>query len=132
MRAITIKQPWASLIMSGKKTIELRTWFVFPGVTLAVHAGATWDKRGDHHAGILEFPKSAIIGSVEVTRYEIATPGMHAETGLTLKQHIGLLAKYQHEGKRLYAWHLQNPTPCEPIPCAGKLGLWHTSALGGP
>ena len=131
MKAITIKQPWESLILAGKKTIELRTWKIEPQ-TIAIHAGAFWDKRGDRHEGILEFPKSAIIGSVVVARYEIATPGMHAETGLTLKQHIALLAKYQHEGKRLYAWHLQNPKPCEPILCAGKLGLWHTSALGGP
>jgi hypothetical protein len=26
MRAISIKQPWANLIASGKKTIETRTW----------------------------------------------------------------------------------------------------------
>lgn len=26
MKAITIKEPWASLILSGKKTIEVRSW----------------------------------------------------------------------------------------------------------
>ena len=26
MRALSVKQPWASLIASGQKTIETRTW----------------------------------------------------------------------------------------------------------
>ena len=26
MKALTVKQPWASLIASGKKTLEVRTW----------------------------------------------------------------------------------------------------------
>ena len=26
MKALSVKEPWASLIRSGKKTIETRTW----------------------------------------------------------------------------------------------------------
>ena len=29
MKALSVKQPWASLIASGKKTIETRTWRTF-------------------------------------------------------------------------------------------------------
>jgi hypothetical protein len=131
MKAITIKQPWESLILAGKKTIELRTWKIEPQ-TIAIHAGASWDKRGDHHEGILEFPNSAIIGTVDVVGVTLATIEMHAETGLKIEQYKAALVKGEREGRRLCAWHLQNPKPREPIPCAGKLGLWHTSALGGP
>lgn len=131
MRAITIKQPWASLIIAGKKTIELRTWRIEPQ-TIAIHAGASWDKRGNNHEGINELARSAIIGTVEVTHISDAVLELQSKTGLKARDYAAAIGKAESEGNRLYAWHLRNPTPCEPIPCKGKLGLWHTSALGGP
>lgn len=46
MKAITIWQPWASLIMSGRKAIETRTHDRFKGLVgqrIAIHAGRRWD-----------------------------------------------------------------------------------------
>ena len=48
MMCLSIKQPWADLIMSGKKDIEIRTWepkFMIPR-TILIHAG----KKIDLHA----------------------------------------------------------------------------------
>lgn len=46
MKAITLHQPWASLIAEGVKTIETRgrrdPWRSVIGETIAVHAGARW------------------------------------------------------------------------------------------
>jgi hypothetical protein len=43
MRAITLTQPWATLVAIGAKTIETRSWspsaHVARGITLAIHAG---------------------------------------------------------------------------------------------
>lgn len=36
LRCISIREPWANLILEGKKTIELRNWFVSPE-TLYIH-----------------------------------------------------------------------------------------------
>jgi hypothetical protein len=45
MKTLTIKQPWASLIVEGLKDIENRTWATkFRGRVL-VHAAAKCDKR---------------------------------------------------------------------------------------
>lgn len=45
MKAITIKQPWASLIVSGLKDIENRTWKTnFRGRVL-IHAGKTRERQ---------------------------------------------------------------------------------------
>jgi hypothetical protein len=47
MKAITLHQPWASLIAFGLKTIETRTHDRFRGLvgqTIAIHAGQKWDK----------------------------------------------------------------------------------------
>ena len=46
MKVITIKQPWASLIVSGLKNIENRTWKTnFRGRVL-IHAAKTPVKEG--------------------------------------------------------------------------------------
>ena len=39
MKALTIRQPWASLIASGVKTIETRSWRTSYRGPLAIHAG---------------------------------------------------------------------------------------------
>lgn len=39
MKALTIHQPWAELIVSGKKTVENRTWFTSHRGPLLIHAG---------------------------------------------------------------------------------------------
>lgn len=47
MKAITIKQPWASLIVVGIKDVENRTWKTnFRGRVL-IHASAKADKEHD-------------------------------------------------------------------------------------
>jgi len=48
MIALSIKQPWAELLVAGHKTIEIRTrWPRRPNLPLpvlvAIHAGKTWD-----------------------------------------------------------------------------------------
>lgn len=40
MKALTIRQPWASLIATGVKTIETRSWSTKHRGTIAIHAGA--------------------------------------------------------------------------------------------
>ncbi len=44
MRAITIRQPWASLVALGVKTIETRSWRTSYRGPLAIHAGVRMPK----------------------------------------------------------------------------------------
>ena len=47
MKAITLHQPWASLIADGRKTIETRSWApprTLIGERIAIHAGWQIDK----------------------------------------------------------------------------------------
>ncbi|MCK4830458.1 ASCH domain-containing protein [bacterium] len=46
MKAISIKQPWASLIISGVKDIENRTWKSDYTGPLLIHASKGWSKSG--------------------------------------------------------------------------------------
>lgn len=45
MKFLTIRQPWASLIAVGAKTIETRGWSTKYRGSLAIHAGKAWPSR---------------------------------------------------------------------------------------
>lgn len=47
MRVLSVRQPWASLIASGRKRLELRTWSTsYRGPVLILAGGALW--KGEH------------------------------------------------------------------------------------
>lgn len=47
MKALSIRQPWASLIMAGVKPVENRTWPSKYRGRLAIHAAKAWDNEGE-------------------------------------------------------------------------------------
>jgi hypothetical protein len=47
MKALTLYQPWASLVAAGAKTIETRSWSTTYRGRLAIHAGARPVKASD-------------------------------------------------------------------------------------
>lgn len=46
MKALSIKQPWAWLIVNGHKDIENRTWTTTQRGPIFIHAGKSFDKEG--------------------------------------------------------------------------------------
>ena len=138
MKAITIKQPWASLIVHGIKDIENRTWacpWKYIGHRVLIHASgkpvemrnpnsvftkAQWDSLP------IEFQRkiicaegivnSAIIGRVEIIGCSINHPSKWAEKTDDSKGY------YENP---IYNWVLANPILFpEPIPAKGKLSFW--------
>lgn len=49
-RALSIRQPWTSLILAGAKPVENRTWSTRHRGWTMLHAGRTWDSSGAHLA----------------------------------------------------------------------------------
>lgn len=100
MKAITIKQPWASLIVHGIKDIENRTWACpkkYIGQRVLIHAGKERDgqekplltgKQYDLVGGVSGYAthilgtRGAIIGSVEIVDCVINHPSIWAEKGV--------------------------------------------------
>ena len=67
MKALTVRQPWASLITSGVKQVENRAWRTNHRGRLAIHAARAVDKTADSHGLILsELPRGAVIGLVDL------------------------------------------------------------------
>jgi hypothetical protein len=48
MKALSIRQPWAELIMRGIKDVENRSWCTEHRDTLAIHAARTFDLNLDN------------------------------------------------------------------------------------
>ena len=132
MKAITLYDPWATLVVLGEKKFETRSWSTSYRGLLAIHVSKkftvemhelweTWE-RGLCPAlkeRTLWPPKfGCIIGTVEVV-------GMHrAEAlrrrGLTIKE---LTFGNFDDGR--WAWELQNPQRLTtPVPCRGSMGIW--------
>lgn len=123
MKAITIKQPWASLIINGYKEYEFRSWKTkFRGDVL-IHAGKTIDKnqlqRFEHLN--LEYPTGKILGKVKVTDCIEVTKEFEDE--LIKKNKLVYGAS---QGRGGYAFKIEQvekwSTPKE---ATGKLSFWN-------
>lgn len=116
MRALSLKQPFAELVVSGKKTIELRKWNTnFRGKFL-VHASKTPDKRYMEKFGFTNLPMGCIVGKanlVNVKKY-------NSEEEFNLDKNLHLATK---EWGR-YGFVLGEVQKMNPIPAKGSLGFW--------
>jgi len=136
MKAITIKQPWASLIVEGIKDIENRTWATkFRGRVL-IHASAKpvvglpcEALTDEQYARVFTAKKlnsligenGAIIGSVEIVDCVINHPSIWAEK---TPDYI-MKGDEEWNGIPIYNWVLANPVKyAKPIPAKGKLSFW--------
>jgi len=61
--ALTFRQPWAELLISGRKTIEIRTWADSYRGPIWIHAGKT-PIEGTHPFG--DLPLGAFVGIAEL------------------------------------------------------------------
>lgn len=125
MKALTIIQPYASLIMSGVKSYEMRNWKPKDVTEFIVHAGAKpMSTAALLNSGIdrcfwdgLEQPLGAMLGVVRIVAF-IPTDTIHISNW-----HTGL-----HPLKYKYAWRLEVVKVFNnPIPARGKLGMWEAA-----
>lgn len=101
MKALSVRQPWANLIASGRKTIETRPWATrYRGRLLIVSS-----KRGT------EPPFGVAVATATLVRcLRMADRDSQA----------ACIAKYT----RAYSWILRDIQAIEPFPVRGQLGLF--------
>ena len=113
MKAISIRQPWASLIISGEKTVECRSWKTSYRGHLAVCAS---QKPFLLDNGIA-LPGGVILGVVELvdimkmTRKDLGPACIRGKEA----------AENVLNG---YAWHIRKVFECVPVPIKGRLHLF--------
>jgi activating signal cointegrator 1 len=119
LRCLSVRQPYVTLILQGKKTIELRTWKCHPTIRIALHASsqgklnaalspAVWPTNLVATGGIVGFV--SVIDCRPTSQQDI---------------HNSLVPV---DGFR-FSWILSDPIALrEPIPHRGQLGLFKLSA----
>ena len=123
MKALTIKEPWATLIIDGYKKYEFRSWKTNYRGKILIHAGMSLEKdmlkRFEEYD--LKCSKGEIIGEAELTDCILVDKEFNDEL---IKINPVVYSKSNHVQK--YAWKLENVIKySNPIPIKGKLGLWN-------
>ena len=121
MKCLTVKQPWASLIVNGYKSYEFRSWKTKYRGKILIHAGMSLEKEyvDKFKEYNLEYIKGAIIGEAEIVDCILVDKVFDNN----LKNENDIVYGGEHVG--LYAWKLDNIKKYEePIYVKGKLSLW--------
>jgi activating signal cointegrator 1 len=134
MKAISLIQPYATLILLGYKQLETRSWQTSHRGNLAIHASAgkpdwaravcetdPYIRRALEKHGLTfdTLPRGAVLGTVGVR-------GMHViDKPLVVRISPLEFACGDYSMPGRYAWELFAPVPlAEPIPCRGALSVW--------
>ena len=116
MKALSLKQPYAELILQGRKKIELRTWNTkFRGKFL-IHASKVPNKESMEKFNFKEIPTGVIVGEAELIDVK------HYETDKEFNKDKNLHQATKGWGS--YGFILKNVKRIKPIPVNGKLNFW--------
>ncbi len=120
MKALSIRQPWATLIVTGHKKIENRTWSTNHRGLILIHASKAFDYEGwewirrnevlniTESDNLLSAPRGGIVGIaklVNVLKPDKGEPNMFRDMNQ-------------------YSWVLEDAKPLRFQPYKGKLGLF--------
>ena len=129
MKVLTIKQPWATLIMKKDKRFEFRSWRTKYRGDLLIHAGKGIDKEA--MKGLSNYiPEVLATGKIlgKVTLVDCVKMSLEFKEKL-LKENKEIYIDSSF--KENYGWQLENVELFnEPIEAKGKLGLWEYEYKG--
>ncbi|MCW8966317.1 MAG: ASCH domain-containing protein [Candidatus Pacearchaeota archaeon] len=117
MKALSLKQPFAEFVVSGKKSIELRKWNTkFRGEFL-VHASLSPEKKAMERFGLENLPCGFIVGKAKL---------------VDVKKYLDEEEFEKDKNKHLanknwgsFGFALEDAEKFDkPIPAKGKLGFW--------
>lgn len=137
MRALTLTQPWATLIVIGAKRVETRSWGISYRGDLVIHAGSVYGPlqramawREPFYRYLAPFlrsgdlPTGQIIGVARLVDTVPIRGVPHLELPGVPKPDEDEYAFGDYRPGR-WAWLMIEGRPlAAPIPCRGQLGLW--------
>jgi hypothetical protein len=144
VKAITILQPWATLIATGSKSYETRSWATSHRGEIAIHAGQTWSRDYARICTRSPFLEELSRDGYMIDRYLWGPHGRVRSFGLPLGKVVavaelvevipvervsGLVnpreTAFGDFSRGRYAWKLSNIRRLrEPYPAKGRQGVW--------
>lgn len=122
MKVLTLKQPWATLIVLGIKRYEFRSWKTNYRGTILIHAGKGVDKDALEKLSYLniDFPQGKIIGKADIVDCLLIDDQLNSQI-ISLNSLV-----YGKKCRDGYAWKLDNIKKISyDKKINGKLGLWN-------
>ena len=133
MKALTLTQPWASLVMEGAKRYETRSWTTSYRGPLAIHAAKGGADRAFTveliRGGVLRttslLPLGSVLGIVRLKDVHSTDHGPYWDWDRRIPLTAYTEAELGDYSPHRFAWELRviEVFP-EPIPARGALGLW--------
>lgn len=121
MKALSFRQPWAELILQGRKTMDLRTMNTHHRGLLAIHASQTVEEEAcwEHELNPENLDRGGVVGVVEVVGVVPLD-----EAAYEAEREAHLAGRRYKEG--LYGWKLANPRRLpKMVVMAGRMGLFN-------
>lgn len=116
--AISVRQPWAELIMRGEKSIELRSWTTDYRGQLWLHTGRVGNPDLEEKLGLPKLFKGGYVGAIVLA----------AIVPMDEERWESWYARHLDPGTYrpgMYAWVVSSPQRFkEPIPGPGQLNLF--------
>lgn len=133
MRALTLTQPWASLVAIGAKRIETRSWPTAWRGPLAIHAAQGFPAAARrccyeqafrivldwHELNPANLPRGVVLATCRLVDC-VPTEDAELLSGLTWFE-----SSFGDYSPGRWAWVLDDIQPlAHPVPARGALGLW--------
>jgi hypothetical protein len=116
--ALSVRQPWAELIVSGRKTVEVRSWTTEYRGKLWLHAGKASDPSLEKAFGLTDPFRGGFVGSVLLS----ATVPLDSERWELWRARHLVSANYLPGH---FGWILERPIRFRsPVPAPGRLNLF--------
>lgn len=132
MKAITLHQPFASLVAGGLKTYETRSWRTDYRGPLAIHAAMIdkpipWEIETKLNSMVkpydfvrMGYPLGAVLAVVDLVDVVVMDAGLIA--GMD-----GNNITFGDWSPGRFAWRLENPRRIKPYYIRGQQGIWNLS-----
>lgn len=121
MRALSLSQPWASLVADQKKRIETRSWSTAYRGPLAIHAAKSidWDACAEFGYITAQVPRGVVVCTCQLV-------GCFRFTDRTIRMFVTEDEwKYGNFNLGRWGWQLREMKKLrKPVPAIGKLRLW--------
>ena len=143
MKALSLTQPWATLVAIGAKRIETRSWYTNYRGLLAIHAASSFPWRV--RLLCLEHPYIDVLiaGGISLRSLKEPLPGFPRGAIIAVVDLVdcletgeGFVAPPEPEwsfgdfSPGRFAWILENVCRLKkPLACKGMLGLWESPQI---
>lgn len=118
MKALSVRQPWASLIASGAKTIEVRTWRThFRGEFVLVSSACKPEKEAARFPKLLDMPRGVTLAICELDHVREIVPSEDARAACCEAGELHAPTEF--------AWIIRVVRRVEQVAVKGALGFWN-------